>query len=74
MLTADGDQHFFGFVSCVELAGMPVNDGLLQVGNAISGRVFGEIRLNGIDGGLFDVFGRGKVRFPCTEVHHIVSF
>ena len=74
MLATDGDQHFFGPISCIELPGMPVNDGPLQFANAIRSRVFGEIRVNRIDSRLFDVFGGGEVGFPRAEVHDIISF
>src|SRR5262245_56082952 len=74
MLTAHRYQYLLRLVSRMEVMGMPVNDGLLQFGDAFGGRVFGEVRLDGLNCSLFDVLRRREIRLAWPKIDNVVSF
>ena len=71
MFAAYRGRSFFAPVIGVEVDRMAVHDGVLQFSGAAYGSVLRKIRLDGGDGGIFDVLRRGEVRFPGAEIHDI---
>ncbi len=50
---------------------MALDDGFADFGDAGDGGVAGEVVLDGLDGGVFDVAGRGEVRLAGAEVGEV---
>ena len=70
-LRAGGDDDLVRGVSEAVVALELVANGLLQIGDAVVGRVFREIGVEGGLGGALDGVGGGEVRLPHGEVHEV---
>ena len=71
VLAADADDALGWFVIGAEIRGVPLANRLLQLERSSRPGIFREIRLDGSNGGLFDVVGRRKIGFPGAKIHHI---
>src|SRR5207247_11475631 len=71
MFAAAGDNDLRRFVGQPVLALELVGDGLAKFGDAAARRVFGEAVGERLDGGVFDVLRRVKVRLACAEADDI---
>jgi hypothetical protein len=70
-LSTRGENSLVDSVVRSEVAGVPLNDGFTHIRNAGHNGVAREIGLNGHDGGVFDVTGRGEMRLTGPEIHQI---
>ncbi len=73
MLAAGGEDGFIEGVVGAEVAGVALNDGLAHVRNSGHDGIAREIGFDGDDGRVFDVTGRGEMRFPGAEVDQVGS-
>ena len=74
VLGADAGDALVGRVCGTEVLRMPVADGFLELGDAAGGGVLGEVFIQGADGGLLDVVGRGEVGLTGAEGYDVNSF
>jgi len=67
LLAAAGDQHLIGLVAQAVVALKLVDNRLLQAGRAVNGGIFGEARVDRLNGGLLDVIGSIEVGFAGSQ-------
>src|SRR6476646_1054620 len=73
MLAADVDEALRDVEFRTEITSVLLNDRLPQIANSACSGVFGEIRIDGLNAGLLDVFRCRKIRFARSEVHNVYS-
>ena len=73
MLAAAGDRDLRGFVSKAVVALEFVDDGLLELGDARCGGVFGEAVIERLFGGVLDVIRGVKIRLAGAETDHVLA-
>src|SRR5216684_2420858 len=71
MLAAGGCDRLFAAVVGIKIQSMAMHNGVTQFWSASDRGVLGEVRLNGSDGGIFDVLWGGEVRLPGAEINHV---